>query len=398
MNTISKWSVAVVAGLVLATSCGNKKNAGQQGAKPYPVVGVPEQVVTGYQEYPASIKGVNNNDVRAKISGYIKEVLVDEGQIVSKGQVLFRLETNTLTQNANAAKSAVGAAAASVTAAQAAINLAQVEVNKLIPLVEKNIISKVQLETAKANLLSAQSHYKQAMANQNQAQDNYKSVAANVDYSIIRSPINGVVGKLPLRVGSLVGPTDPVPLTTVSDVSDVYAYFSMNEKEYLNFLKQTPGITVSEKLNNMPLVELELANGDLYADKGRIKAVTGQIDPSTGTILFRATFPNARKLLANGNSGIIKVPKVYENALVVPEAATFEQQGVVYVYKVNKDTVTQAVVGVLDRINNLALIGGGLQKGDTIVAMGTGGLKTGDKISPRPTDFDSIVRAIKPLF
>lgn len=398
MNMLSKPVLAVFALMVTTASCGNKNKAGQQGAKPFPVVGVPMQVVTGYQEYPASIEGTNNNDVRAKISGYIKAVLVDEGQVVSKGQVLFRLETNTLTQSANAAKSGVGAAAASVTAAQAAVNAAQVEVDKLVPLVEKNIISNVQLQTAKANLLTAQSHYKQAQANQAQAQDNYKSVAANIDYSIIRSPINGVVGKLPLRVGSLVGPTDPIPLTTVSDVTEVYAYFSMNEKEYLNFLKQTPGVTVPEKLNNMPLVELQLANGDIYPDKGRIKAVTGQIDPSTGTILFRATFPNGRKLLANGNSGIIKVPKVYENVMVVPEAATFEQQGVVYVYKVNKDTVAQVVVGVLDRINNMALIGGGLQKGDTILAMGTGGLKTGDKISPRPADFDSIVRAIKPLF
>ena len=389
------------AGLIALTAaaCGSADKGGpQQGAKPYPVVTVPQKTLTGYTSFPASIEGRNNNDVRAKISGYIKQVLVDEGQPVSRGQVLFRLETNILSQTANAAQSGVSAASASVNAARAAVNAAQVEVNKLVPLVEKNIISNVQLETAKANLLTAQSHLQQAQANRAQAGANYRSAAANVDYSVIRSPINGIVGKLPLRVGSLVGPTDPTPLTTVADVSEVYAYFSMNEKDYLNFLNQTPGVTVAEKLNNMPMVELELANGQPYYEKGRIKAVTGQIDPSTGTILFRASFPNQRKLLANGNSGTIKIPKMYDNVLVVPEAATFEQQGMVYVYKVSRDTVTSVAVGVLDRIDNMALLGGGLQKGDTIVASGIGGLRNGTAIKRRPVDFDSTVKAIKAIF
>ncbi|MCF3111345.1 efflux RND transporter periplasmic adaptor subunit [Niabella sp. CC-SYL272] len=398
MNTKTRFAASSLVILLLA-ACGGKKQApNPNAARPYPVITVPVKTVTGYSAYPASIQGRNNNDVRAKISGYIKEVLVDEGQAVRKGQVLFRLETNTLSQTADAAKSGVNAAEASISTAEANVNAAQVEVNKLTPLVEKNIISNVQLETAKANLRSAQSQLVQARANRGQAQANYRSAAANVEYSIIRSPIDGIVGKLPLRVGSLVGPTDPTPLTTVSDVSEIYAYFSMNEKEYLSFLEQTPGLTVAQKLNNIPPVSLELANGSEYGQKGKVKAVTGQIDPNTGTILFRVSFPNQGRLLANGNSGTIKIPKTYTDVLAVPEAATFEQQGIIYVYKVGKDTVNSVVVGVLDRINNMALLGGGVNKGDTIIAAGVGGLRNGAAIIPRPADFDSITNAIKPVF
>lgn len=397
MSTNFRLFITGIAAVILA-SCGGNQAPKEQGPRLYPAVTVPVKNVTGYSTIPASIQGRINNDVRAKISGYINQVLVDEGQPVSRGQVMFRLETNILTQNASAAQSGVSAASATVNAARAAVNAAQVEVDKLVPLVEKNIISDVQLQTAKAHLTTAQAQLRQAQANHAQAQANYKGVAANIDYSVIRSPINGVVGKLPLRAGSLVGPTDPTPITTVSDVSEVYAYFSMNEKDYLNFLKNTPGVTVSEKLNNLPLVELELANGEVYSEKGRIRAATGQIDPSTGTILFRASFPNQRKLLANGNSGTIKIPKNYDDVLVVPEAATFEQQGMVYVYKVSRDTVTSVAVGVLDRIDNMALIGGGISKGDTIVASGIGGLRSGTVIKPRLVDFDSTVKAIKAIF
>ena len=384
---------------LLVTACGSKQQApNPNAARPYPVIAVPLKSVTGYYSFPASIQGRVNNDVRAKISGYIKEVLVDEGQHVRKGQVLFRLETNTLSQTAEAAQSGVGAAQASISASEAAVNAAQVEVSKLVPLVDKKIISNVQLETAKANLRSAESQLLQAKANRSQAQANYRSAAANVEYSIIRSPIDGIVGKLPLRIGSLVGPTDQTPITTVSDVSEIYAYFSMNEKEYLDFLKQSPGTTISEKLKNMPPVSLQLANGQPYEQKGVVKAVTGQIDPQTGTILFRVSFPNQGHLLANGNSGTVLIPKPYNNVLAVPEAATFEQQGLVYVYKITKDTASSVPVGILDRIDNMALLGGGVKQGDTIVASGVSSLRNGAAVIPRPVDFDSITKAIKPVF
>ena len=404
--------IIVSLALLSIISCKKKEEKKQEGPKEVPVVEVQQRNVTGYQSFPASIQGRVNNDVRAKIQGYITQVLVDEGQYVTKGQPLFRLETNTLNQSADAARAGIGAAQsgvaaakANVSAAQAAVNASQVEVNKLIPLVQKNIISAVQLETAKANLSRAQAQLAQAQAAQaqaaagvSQASANYKGVQANIDYSVIRAPISGVLGKLPFRVGSLVGPNDPTPLTTVSDTSGIFAYFSMNEREYLDFLENAYGATVPEKLRNMPMVELELANGSLYGEKGKIEAVTGQIDPTTGTIQFRVSFTNASKLLSNGNSGTIKVPKLYDKALVVPESATFEQQGLVYVFKVEQDTARNVMIGVTDRVNNLVVVKDGIKKGEKIVAQGVGTLKPGTAVKPKPANFDEIVNAIKPIF
>lgn len=377
-----------------------KKEAPKQdGPKPYPVVNVEAKNIVGYQTFPATIQGRVNNDVRAKIQGYITQVLVDEGQYVTKGQPLFRLETNILNENAAASKAGIGAAESNIAAAQAAVSAANVEVNKLKPLVQKNIISNVQLQTAQANLAQAQAQLKQAQAAKSQAVANYKGVQANIEYSIIRAPISGVIGKLPLKAGSLVGPSDQMPLTTISDTSEIYAYFSMNEKEYFDFLEKSTGATMPEKIKNLPMVELQLANGSLYPEKGRIEAITGQIDPSTGTIQFRVAFTNAQKLLSNGNSGTIRFPQRYDNVLVVPESATYEQQGIVYVYKVDKsDTARNVVVNVIDRIDNMALIKSGVNKGETIVAAGIGGLKPGTAVKKQPVKMDSLVQSIKPKF
>ena len=407
-----KNKIILLALSALAIISCKKEEPKKPGALPYPVVTVESKNVTGYKTFPASIQGILNNDVRAKIQGYITQVLVDEGQYVTKGQPLFRLETNILTQSANAAKAGVGAAQsnvaasdANVKAAQAAVSAAQVEVNKLKPLVEKNIISNVQLQTAQANLARAQAQVSQAIAAKqqasagvSQAQANFQGVQANIDYSVIRSPISGVVGKLPLKVGSLVGPSDPNPLTTISDTKSVYAYFSMNEKEYFDFLQDSKGATMPEKIRNLPMVELELANGSLYPEKGKIEAITGQINPETGTIEFRVGFPNAEKLLSNGNSGNIRFPQYYDNVLVIPESATYEQQGIVYAFKVEKDTARNTIIQVKTRVNNLAIVTSGLKKGEKIVASGTGGIKDKTAIIPKPISLDSLVKTIKPIF
>lgn len=393
-------------------ACKKGSQAKQDGPKPVPVVEIQERNVTGYQNYPASIQGIINNDVRAKIQGYITQVLVDEGQYVTKGQPLFRLETNTLNESADAARAGIGAARSSVaaaeanvSAAQAGVNAAKVEVEKLRPLVAKNIISNVQLQTAQANLARAQAQLQQAIAGKQQASAsvsqaaaNYKGVQANIDYSVIRAPISGVVGRLPLKVGSLVGPNDQTPLTTVSDTKQVYAYFSLNEKEYLNFLKDATGATVPEKIKNMPMVELELANGAAYPEKGRVEAVTGQIDPSTGSIQFRVGFSNPQKLLSNGNSGTIKVPKLYNNVLVAPEASTFEQQGLTYILRVEKDTAKNVPITVVDRVSNMVIIKDGAKKGEKIVAQGVTTIKPGTAVKAQPGDFDKIINDIKPVF
>ncbi|MBA5791908.1 efflux RND transporter periplasmic adaptor subunit [Flavobacterium sp. xlx-214] len=383
MKSKLKTLLMVIVGTSIV-GCSKKDAAPQAQAPMLDVVSATTKDVVGYTAFPATIQGKINNDVRAKIQGYIQEVYVHEGQVVSKGQPLFRLEANNLAETASAAKSGISVA-------QANVNVAQVEVDKLVPLVQKGIISSVQLETAKANLASSKSMLAQARAN-------YGTASANVDYSVVRAPISGVVGQLPLKKGSLVGPADPTALTTIADVSSVYAYFSMNEKEYFQFLNASPGTTMNEKIKNLPQVELQLADGSIYTEKGKIETVSGQIDAATGTVQFRVAFSNPNKLLSNGNSGTIRLPKKYTNVLVVPEVASYEQQGKINVYKVVNDTAISVVVDVVDRVDNMIIVKEGVKEGETIIVSGVGSLRNKTAIKPKQVNFDTIVNAIKPVF
>ncbi|MEH6682754.1 MAG: efflux RND transporter periplasmic adaptor subunit [Sediminicola sp.] len=360
-----------IIGLLVLQACNQQPKQQASVAQSYPVISIPTKTVIAYSSYPASVEGTNNSGVRAKVAGYITQVLVDEGQKVRQGQVLFTLETQSLSQDAEAAK--------------ANVNAAQVEVDKLVPLVEKNIISNVQLETAKAQLA--------------QAQSGYNSIAASIGYATIKSPIDGHVGSIPYREGALVSPSDPQPLTMVSTTEDVYVFFAMNEKDYLNFLKTTKGNTRDEKVKNFPEVELELATGTIYDQKGKIETVTGQINQSTGTVTFRAKFSNPNGLLANGSSGTIRIPKTYENTIVVPESATYEQQGIVYVYKVQGDTLAVSTpIEILDRADGLVVLNSGLKQGDHIVGNGVVKLRNNTSIVPQMVEFDSIANGLKTVF
>ncbi|TXD84882.1 efflux RND transporter periplasmic adaptor subunit [Subsaximicrobium wynnwilliamsii] len=375
MNTITKNLMPLLL-LILASSCGNDE-AGQnpasakQRAMVLPVIEVPTKTVTVYTDYPTSIEGIINSEVRAKISGYITDVLVDEGQKVRKGQTLFKLETQSMNQDA--------------AAAQANVNAAQVEVDKLKPLVDKSIISPVQLETAEAKL--------------QQAKSAYNSIASNIDYGTITSPVDGYVGSIRLRKGALVSPSNATPLTTVSDISEVYAYFAMNEKEYLDFIQNAKGETKEEKINNMPEVILILANGTEYGAKGKIQTINSQVNKQTGTVSFRAQFDNANGILNNGNSGVIKVPTVFENVVVVPKSSTFENQNNRFVYTIKKDSSDATVAAskpiiIKGQSGNLYLIDSGLEKGETIIAKGLSKLSDGMAVQPNKVDFDSIAQPI----
>ena len=362
-----------IALLVIGCKNGNQQAAGAMmgaaASKQLPTITVGEQRTTSDLAFPVNIEGVVNSPVQAKISGYITQVLVDEGQVVTQGQPLFQLETQTLSQSAASAK--------------AQVEIAQVEVNKIRPLVEKNIVSKVQLETAQANLQRAQAAYNE--------------IAANIGFAVVKAPVSGVVGAISYREGALVTANNTI-LTTVSDVKDVYAYFSMNEKDYLSFLSQSKGATTKEKLANFGEVSLILANGQPYNHKGKLQTVTGQIDPSTGSIQIRAVFPNPDRLLTNGNSATILIPQTFDKSLVIPEVAIFEQQGKIFAYKVVNDTIKQTVVTLKNRANNLAVVESGLKAGDVIIVQGLNGVRTGDKVTPQPVSMDSIVNAIQPIF
>ncbi|WP_146946942.1 efflux RND transporter periplasmic adaptor subunit [Cyclobacterium qasimii] len=369
---MNKFSfVILIVLVVLCQSCseGETKNAAMRQAPSIPVIEVPSQTLTGYDTYPTSLEGVISSSVRAKVSGYITQVLVDEGQAVKKGQSLFKLETQSLDADAAAAKANVEAA--------------KVDVDKLKPLVEKGIIGSVQLKTAEAR-------YNQAMAT-------FNSISANIGYATIKSPVSGYVGAIPYRQGALVSPSDP--LTTVSQVDNVFAFFSMNEKQYLNMLQITEGESLDDKIGNMAEVELELVNGQIYSHKGKIKTITGQVNPTTGTVSFRATFPNPNRLLAHGNSGKVLIPKIYEDKPVIPEASIYEEQGKTYLYKVGADSVAvEALIEIEAKVGQLLIIEEGLKKGDKIVYQGLDKVRDQMKISPRLVPFDSVAGKLKVAF
>lgn len=367
------YSVIVVAMGVFIASCNDQTNQRPQGpsAMPYPVVTVPSETVTAYATYPTSLEGIVNSEVRAKATGYITDVLVDAGQKVRKGQVLFKLETQSLSEDA--------------AAAQANVNAAQVEVDKLIPLVEKNIISSVQLETAKAKLA--------------QARSSYNSIVANIGYATIRSPVDGYVGAINLREGALVSPTSTIPLTTVADIEKIYAFFSLNEKQYLDFIQNAPGKDLDEKIKNMPKVRLILANGQLYPIEGTIETINSQVNATTGTVSFRAIFDNPDRLLSSGYSGKIQIPTLYENATVVPASSTFERQEITYVFAVQGDTVALSrSIDVKARVDNLLVVEEGISPGEKIVAQGVSKLRNNTPIVPQEVAFDSIARGLKRVF
>ncbi|WP_047548621.1 efflux RND transporter periplasmic adaptor subunit [Psychroserpens sp. Hel_I_66] len=355
--------------------CGNAEKDQQAAASTtpptFPVTQLQNKTVTGFTDYPATIEGIVNSDVRAKTSGYIEKVFVDEGQKVSKGQLLFKLETEALSQDAGAAR--------------ARVNVAQVEVNKLIPLVEKDIISPVQLETAKANLA--------------QAKANLSGVSANIGYATIKSPIDGYVGSINFREGALISPSDTKPLTTVSEIDQVYAFFSFNEAQYIDHLQRSEGKTKAERIKNAPDLSLVLANGKIYSEKGRIQTSTGQINQSTGTIQIRAAFDNPNEILTNGNSGKIRFPIEYKDAVVVPQSATYEQQGNIMIFKLGDDNkISTSIIKIKGAVDNLYVVESGVKANDKIVVAGVGKLKNGMAITPQDIPFEEAIKPVATLF
>lgn len=373
MRKIIYFSLLISAAVFTSCSDSKKGQPAQQaqGPQPFPVIDVPTRTVTGYTSYPTSIEGVVNSEVRAKVSGYVTDVLVDAGEKVKKGQLLFKLETESLSGDAEAAK--------------ANVNAARVEVEKLKPLVEKDIISEVQLETAKAQL--------------SQAEANYNSIAASIGYANIKSPVDGYVGDINFRNGALVSPGDPTPLTTVSQTDEVYAFFSMNEKDFLSFMSNTEANGMEEKIKNLPEINLILANGNEYEKKGTIETISGEINQQTGTVTFRAKFDNRQGLLRNGSSGTVKIPNVYEDALIVPTLSTFEQQGKTFVYKVKADSsLVASSLNIIAEIDKVYVVNAGIEKGTTILAKGANKVKPGAKIQPQPIALDSIVNSFNTVF
>ena len=367
-NLISAAAIALSVSASLV-SCGSK-DASQQGQAPAPslaVMTVSEGDSQSDNEFPATIKGKTDVDVRPLVSGFITKVHVDEGDVVKKGQVLFTLDQVQL-------QAAVDQAQQQVNAATTAVNTAKLTADSKRKLFDKNIICEYEWSLANNDLQNA----KAQLAN---AQAALTSARKNLSYATVTAPSDGVVGTINLREGALASPSGQA-LTTVSDISQVYAYFSLTEKDILSM---TEGKSLQEAIKSMPAVQLRLADGTIYSQPGHVATVSGVIDPATGAASVRALFPNPDRLVRSGSTGKVVIPRDMHNVIVIPQKATYELQDRKFVYVVN-DSNAVASVPVTVMPNNdgrTYVVTSGLQPGQRIVVEGVGSsVRDGMVINP----------------
>jgi membrane fusion protein (multidrug efflux system) len=321
-----------------------------------------------YHEHVADIQAERNVEVRAKVRGFLDHIFVDEGKFVKKGQPLFRI-------NPSEYQNQLASAKAAETSAEAEVASAKVQLERVQLLVSKNIIAKTETDLAMANLRTAQSHVAEARARQATAR-------LNLGYTLVRAPFDGIINRIPLKVGSLI--EDTTLLTTVSDLSQVLVYFEVPENEYLEITRLRQEHPDQSRSDTIALV---LADGSRYPYPGYIETSEGEIDENTGSIAFRARFDNPQHLLKHGATGRVRLTNVVPNALLVPQKAVFEIQDKSYVYVLDSNNVAHTrsfVPGT--RTGGNYVVKSGLKHGERVVYEGTQQMKDGMKVVPRKAD------------
>ncbi len=378
LTPINSPSKLIIMKIILAAiiaislfSCSPKPQTAQAPPPPaVPVATVTSGNQTTYQEYPASVEGTVNVEVRPQVSGSLDKVFVDEGAFVTAGSPIFKI-------NEQPYRAALNNALASLHAAEAAQGNAQIEVDKLTPLVANKVVSDYQLKTAKAT-------YQVAKANIESAKANVATAQINLGYTLIKAPVSGYIGRLLKKQGSLVSPQDVEALTQLSDVHDVHVYFALGEKDFVNFKEQYPGETIKDKLKRLPSVSLLLADGTEYAKQGKIDVIDGQFDKNTGAITVRATFSNPNGLLRSGNTGKVRLSLQHDNALIIPQSATVEMQDKVFVYALaDSNKVKKLPITIIGTSGENYLVKDGVKAGDQIVLSGMDKLQEGTVIAPQ---------------
>ena len=353
--------------LTLLSSCG-KKGFDMGGAPECAVQTLQPATVNLTSSYPATIKGKQDVEIRPQVSGFITKVCVDEGSMVRKGQVLFIIDPTQYEAAARSAKAAVATA-------EAAVSTQQITVDNKRALNKKNIISDYDLAMAENSLASAKAQLASAKAQ-------LISAEQNLGFSNVNSPSDGIVNDIPYRLGSLVSPSITTPLTIVSDITEMYVYASLTEKELLELVRKDG--SQSAAVETYPEVQLQLSDGSTYDQKGKIETISGVINANTGAVSIRATFPNSNHLLRSGGMGNLIIPYHMENALVVPQKATTEIQDKKFVFLQQPDnTVKMNEITILNIDNGQEyVVTSGLKQGDLIVIENVGTLKDGQTIKP----------------
>lgn len=364
-----KKTLMLAAVTAFLASCGGGQKGGMNfGDNEFPVKTVDAKGTSLQTTYPATIKGVQDVEIRPKISGFITQVCVKEGQSVSAGQLLFVIDNATY-------QAAVRQAQAAVNTASAQANTAKLTYENSQQLYNNNVIGQFELESAKNT-------YESAKASLAQAQASLASAKETLGFCYVKSPSSGVVGSLPYKVGALVSASSQEPLTTVSNISSMEVYFSMTEKDVLEMTKTAGGINAA--IAQMPTVKLQLADGTIYNHPGTVTKMSGVIDAATGSVSMIARFDNPERLLKSGGSGSIVVPHTDSHAIVIPQEATTQVQNKIFVYLVGKDNKAKYTEITVDPQNDGQnyIVRSGLSVGDRYVCKGLTKLSDGMDIKP----------------
>jgi membrane fusion protein (multidrug efflux system) len=360
----------IAAAALLAVACGQK---GQMPTdNEYPVRTVEASSADMQTTYPATIKGIQDVEIRPKVSGFITKLCVHEGQSVSAGQLLFVIDNSTY-------QAAVRQAQAAVNSARSQMNTAKLTFENNKKLFASNVIGQYELQ-------SAQDTYVTAQASVSQAKASLASAKEMLSFCYVKSPANGVIGTLPFKVGALVSASSAQPLTTVSNISTVEAYFSMTEKDILDLTKEDGNLAAAIK--RFPYVKFQLADGTMYNHPGRIVKVSGVIDATTGTVQMIADFSNPDRMIKSGAAGNIIIPHNASNAIIIPQSSTTEVQNKIFVYVVGKDSKVKYTEITVDPQNDGEnyVVTSGLHVGDRYVSQGLSSLSDGMLIKPLTED------------
>jgi RND family efflux transporter MFP subunit len=337
-----------------------------------PVVEVVQKDTVLQTDYVADIQAVKNVEVRARVQGFLEKIFVDEGHEVKKGQPMFQI--NDLEYKTELAR-----AKASVSSAMAEAKAAELELGRTKILVEKNVIAKTEYELAISKVNAAKAKIDEALSVQTSAE-------TKLSYTFIRAPFDGIIDRIPLKMGSLIDPG--ALLTTISDVHNVFAYFNISENEYLQYRK-----SVAKGLKEDRPINLLLADGSQYGYPGKIETSDGEFNENTGAIAFRARFPNPNKLLKHGASGKARLTTAVENAIIIPQKATFEIQDKTFVFVVDKNNLIQMrAFKPGRRVAQYYIVESGLKPGENIVYEGVQSVRQGSKIKPVKMNLDSLMQ------
>jgi membrane fusion protein, multidrug efflux system len=361
MNRIK--SILPIAAIAIAFSCNDKSATAVDSKKEFPVLTIVEKDTVVSNQFVADVQAKKNVEIHSRVPGYLQHIYVNEGQFVKKGQLLFKINDAELQMSLLKANAAFKEA-------EADVRISKVEVKQLQILFDKQVIADNELELAKAKLAASQAKLAFADATK-------QAVLQKINFTNITSPFDGVIDRIPYKEGSVIN--DGTLLTTVSNLSEVYAYFSIPENLYFELI-------TNNKLGAQQKIELILPNGVTYNYNGTLQTAEGEIDNTTGVIQYKVAFPNPDNFIKHGTSGKLVISEKQENSIIIPQKSTFSIQDKTYVFLVDKqNTVKMQPVEVSSTLSDTYIIGGGLNKGDIIVSEGTQSLRDGAVIAIKST-------------